>query len=81
MGPVAGGVPSREERATICGWEGSLAFGNFADHSGGTAADFHGSSPLPELANCEFQFKAPCDGLSMKVRTSYPFALSNWPGS
>src|SRR5208283_3270867 len=47
------GVLSREEHATSSAWEGSLANGITADHSGGTTADFHGTSPLPEPASCE----------------------------
>ncbi len=40
-------APSREGHATSAAWEGSLADGDEADHSGGTAADLHGTSPLP----------------------------------
>ncbi len=38
---------SREGHATSATWEGSLADGGEADHSGGTAADLNGTSPLP----------------------------------
>src|SRR5271157_6422627 len=47
------GVLSREEHATSSAWEGSLANGIAADHSGGTTADSHGTSPLPEPASCK----------------------------
>jgi hypothetical protein len=43
---------SREERTSAAASEGSLADGNrFADYSGGTAADLHGTSALPTPAN------------------------------
>ena len=37
-------------------WEGNLAHGIAADDSGGTAAELHGTSPLPELVQMSIQF-------------------------
>ena len=52
----AGGVLSREVGPTTAAREGNLAFGISTDHSGGTAAELHGTSPLPWPAECLFEF-------------------------
>jgi hypothetical protein len=58
-GASAGGVLSREGYAAIPAWEGSLAYSTFAaDYSGGTAADLHGTSPLP----CPVEMRIQCTG-------------------
>src|SRR5579859_1637965 len=51
-----GGVPSREVGPTTAAREGSLALGDEAEYSGGTAAELHGTSPLPLPAGCPNQF-------------------------
>src|SRR6516162_3992704 len=51
-----GGVLSREVGPTTAAREGNLAFGISTDHSGGTAAELHGTSPLPWPAECLFEF-------------------------
>src|SRR5215469_15932365 len=52
----AGGVLSREVGPTTAAREGNLAFGISTDHSGGTAAELHGTSPLPWPAECLHEF-------------------------
>ena len=52
----AGGALSREVAPTTAAREGNLAFGISTDHSGGTAAELHGTSPLPWPAECLFEF-------------------------
>jgi hypothetical protein len=47
----SGGALSREKRSLSAAWEGSLAYGLSADHSGGTAADSHGLPRFPCLQN------------------------------
>jgi len=55
-GASASGVLSREGYAAIPAWEGSLAHSTSADYSGGTAADLHGTSPLP----CPVEMSIQC---------------------
>src|SRR5208337_1839327 len=69
------GVLSREEHATSSAWEGSLANGIAADHSGGTTADSHGTSPLPEPASCKNSLR--CDGGS--VNEMEKFVMGQFP--
>jgi hypothetical protein len=42
--------------------EGDLALGDEAEHSGGTAAELHGTSPLPWPAGCPNQFTRRGEG-------------------
>jgi hypothetical protein len=58
----AGGVPSREVGPTTAAREGSLALGDEAEYSGGTAAELHGTSPLPLPAGCPNQFTRRGEG-------------------
>src|SRR5262249_50982858 len=55
----SGGVLSREVGPTTAAREGSLALGDEADYSGGTAADLHGTSPLPWPAGFLIEFNGP----------------------
>ena len=56
---------SREERTSAAASEGSLADGNrFADYSGGTAADLHGTSALPTPANCRLSVRCVRQGVN-----------------
>ena len=75
------GVLSREEHATSSAWEGSLANGIVADHSGGTAADFHGTSPLPEPASCKNSLRREAGSVNetreMEMDQSLVAALMN----
>jgi hypothetical protein len=47
IGARNAGTLSREGHPTAAAKEGSLACGDEAAYSGGTAADLHGTSPLP----------------------------------
>jgi len=42
-------APLLAKGAIPAAWEGSLAYGSSADHSGGTAADSHGLPRFPCL--------------------------------
>ncbi len=44
-------TPSLAKGAISAAWEGGLAYGSAADHSGGTAADSHGLPRFPCLQN------------------------------
>src|SRR6185295_15066303 len=79
---AAGGVPSREERSADATREGSLAYGVWADHSGGTAADSHGLPRFPclqiDIYECKVRIaRVSIRGAGVRGSISLPIAQAS----